>query len=658
MKDQINEDRKIKSVAAANEVANEDGIGTHLAPPPYKVGASSGEKKLENDKTDENASNYFIFDNSGSLTITLGKEASSKTNSKTLTKTIPQIRDWITEQYNWNSIVQIVKYAASKNTNFTYTVPTNLAGTSADASLIIPDDAIKAIISVQLDKKLEKTDLKESNYAEILKAVDGLPGSSFVKEIMKETSKSALLNEESNTSMKDTDGNDIEIPNMDSDETTLYNFFRNITLARNGLWSDKENITNITGLRRKLETDVTEWNDTIAVCWTSKEGDTVTKHAKVYAGTTEPGEISNHRQMTPQTSTMHLGYHKGRQPAGRLSQIQVQGKNNSSSTNFYKDDSRGFNVHPGGSTAKTKGMMSGAIAYGKSVEGNSFSINVLMTESFKILSEWGLDPTKTAYEQIKAWKDVVLLDYKGKSDDGKSVSFDKGTGEDKTTTTRDIAASKKWLVDYWFAQKDGRNNLVKILKDVDANFSEPDKLNSISKKDFVALITDDAVENIVKKQIDYSNEAKHVDAKAGSGFLDIIDGKKEKTTTLKTKATAAHTRLEQIFKSLKDDYKVKDEKINYLKGLKPNTKGERKTYDTKTTKLTSENNTTEVNENVGGWSEGCQVVFGPEKFYEMWHHLTNKTEDSDQRLWYYTLIDLSKKETKTKTSSGAGTVSN
>lgn len=658
MKDQINEDRKIKSVAAANEVANEDGIGTHLAPPPYKVGASSGGKKLENDKTDENASNYFIFDNSGSLTITLGKEASSKTNSKTLTKTIPQIRDWITEQYNWNSIVQIVKYAASKNTNFTYTVPTNLAGTSADASLIIPDDAIKAIISVQLDKKLEKTDLKESNYAEILKAVDGLPGSSFVKEIMKETSKSALLNEESNTSMKDTDGNDIEIPNMDSDETTLYNFFRNITLARNGLWSDKEDITNITGLRRKLETDVTEWNDTIAVCWTSKEGDTVTKHAKVYAGTTEPGEISNHRQMTPQTSTMHLGYHKGRQPAGRLSQIQVQDKNNSSSTNFYKDDSRGFNVHPGGSTAKTKGMMSGAIAYGKSVEGNSFSINVLMTESFKILSEWGLDPTKTAYEQIKTWKDVVLLDYKGKSDDGKSVSFDKGTGEDKTTTTRDIAASKKWLVDYWFAQKDGRNNLVKILKDVDANFSEPDKLNSISKKDFLALITDDAVENIVKKQIDYSNEAKHVDAKAGSGFLDIIDGKKEKTTTLKTKATAAHTRLEQIFKSLKDDYKVKDEKINYLKGLKPNTKGERKTYDTKTTKLTSENNTTEVNENVGGWSEGCQVVFGPEKFYEMWHHLTNKTEDSDQRLWYYTLIDLSKKETKTKTSSGAGTVSN
>lgn len=47
----------------------------------------------------------------------------------------------------------------------------------------------------------------------------------------------------------------------------------------------------------------------------------------------------------------------------------------------------------------------------------------------------------------------------------------------------------------------------------------------------------------------------------------------------------------------------------------------------------------EVREQVKSWSEGCQVIFGPGKFYEFLWDLDKAAQKTGQKRWYYTLID-------------------
>ena len=148
--------------------------------------------------------------------------------------------------------------------------------------------------------------------------------------------------------------------------------------------------------------------------------------------------------------------------------------------------------------------------------------------------------------------------------------------------------------------------------------------------------------------MNYFAEAKDIDGKPGPSYLDILDGKTDQLTKLKSNAQKDYTTLEAVFKKLQDTYSVKDASINYMKQLKPGTQNERESYDKKTG--TNTDHSTKIERNVSVWSEGCQVVFGAEKFYEFWTHVTDKATTTKQKRWYYTLID--EESFKTTTQQG------
>jgi len=59
-----------------------------------------------------------------------------------------------------------------------------------------------------------------------------------------------------------------------------------------------------------------------------------------------------------------------------------------------------------------------------------------------------------------------------------------------------------------------------------------------------------------------------------------------------------------------------------------------------------------VSSNVSGSSHGCQVIYGGSNFYDFWWNTTNKADDSGQRRWYFTLINISNPYNQIETQEG------
>ena len=309
--------------------------------------------------------------------------------------------------------------------SFSFPLPVSL-------NLIIPDEGILAIVKVQLQNAIDSNsgEITTENIATIMSAIDGLPGSSFAT-IMGEASQNTLRDEGDNTNMQKADGTDIEIPDFGSDsEETLYDFMRDITLARNGLWNDEDNIVNLTGLRRELEISEAEdhqvqWNDTMAASWieTDAEGNEV-KHCRHYTATTEPGNRDANRMMTPQTITVLLGLHKGRQPEGRTVSPLIKGSDNDNNVyDFDIDNSAGMNFHPGGIRGYNLSQGGNNLKGGMVLINNALSDisggfgatgeqqidnHLDLGELFFILSKYGIDRSKSSYNHLKDERDNAI----------------------------------------------------------------------------------------------------------------------------------------------------------------------------------------------------------------------------------------------------------
>jgi len=372
---------------------------------------------------------------------------------------------------------------------------------------------------------------------------------------MGEASQNTLRDEAGNTSMEKSDGTAIVIPDFGSDsEETLYDFMRDITLARNGLWSDEDSIVNLTGLRRELEISEAEdhevqWNDTMAASWieTDAEGNEI-KHCKHYTATTEPGNRDANRMMAPQSMTVLMGLHNGRQPAGRTVSPLIKGSDiDNNEYDFDTDNSAGMNFHPGGMRGYrgkidvTPDKLSGFPGqYGAKTE-NDFSDNLLLGEAFYILSKYGTDWDKSAYDYLKTARDTAIA-----------------TAENQRTE---------------------------------------EQTNSISDYDRITTILSDnsftaARKTYLKNKIKYSSEAEE----------EHLDGD---ATTASGISTA-----------------------------------------------NLEDGSLEISENVHLASKGCQVIYGAQTFYDYWWNTINKSEDSGQRRWYYTLINITDPYNEIETKEG------
>ncbi|HRW63421.1 MAG TPA: DUF4157 domain-containing protein [Bacteroidales bacterium] len=624
--------------AAKGEITNVIGNANYSIQGVIPVGTTLDTKtnEIEIESNDDGKINVKFY--------TVGGEEKTQEVSKNVTT----IRQWILDNYNWNGIIRIMKYVSDESTKFHYTIPDDLSGTTDDDLKIIPDEGIFAIIEIQVDNNINGVDITNDNYESFMNGVDGMPGDKFA-EIMGEEDKNAIRNEGDNTNIIDEEGNEIEIPVFNSaNEETLYEFFKDITLARNGLWSKNENITNIVSLRRAIDENETQYNDTIAVCWISKDGDTEKKNAKIYTATTEPGEIDDHRQLVPQTLTMELGYHKGRQPGGRTSQALIQDKGNSDKVNYYDGDTT-MNFHHGGNgDVNLLGMSTSGLSTDYvSTEEEEFEINTLYVEAFRILTQWGKKRDVKAYEYLKDWKEAVKYEFT-EIKDGK-VKFKKNGTDD--IIERDINGIKDYIANKYSVNNENKDILVRIIQSVDNTFIIPENIYDLGKDELKELITENHVKGILEKQMNYIKDVGDIDGKPGKSYISILDGEMETFDFMHGKALTDFNDLEDVFTDLKDilgDDVAKD-KIDYLKDLEPGTITEREMYEGDNS-ITGENTdgSQTIEQDVDAWSEGCQVVFGPEKFYEFWGHVTDKAMDSGQRRWYYTIINLETQETTTE----------
>jgi hypothetical protein len=311
-------------------------------------------------------------------------------------------------QYNYNSAIRICEYVSQNVTGIDYTVPHDLQGTIADNPKIVTDKVIMGIALLQAANGL---------------TVDGKPGGSFIRTVMGEfanqTNDQARLNymdkDTTNTSLTKADNTEIALPDFGSaSEATLYDFFRDITIVRHGLWSDTAEITNITSLRRTLDpANSADWNDTFAVAWVEGTGDTQVKHCKTYIGSTEPGDGDSHRHIQPQTILTTLGLHKGRQAGGRNSHLLVQ--NSDDVLAFDQTDGNGFNMHPGGMAGLRGGMsvtndaLAGLPGAAGAMSESSFTVQHKLAEIFHVLGDWGKDRDHAAYWYLNQANDAAVL---------------------------------------------------------------------------------------------------------------------------------------------------------------------------------------------------------------------------------------------------------
>ncbi len=584
-------------------------------------------------------SDYDITYQGGTFSIELCHDELEELEIKKIERSYEDIRKHLANNYNWNAIVKIMKFCSKNDPDFTYKVPTNLSGTEQDNKLIMPDAGMFSIVRLQLDHALTNAKAGFSEYSEVLDSItEKIPEPDFITQIMCEPSQNDLMNEEDNDQMKNERGQQIPIPQMNASPDVLYKNLRALVQARNGLWSDKANVTNIVGIRRKLSKNETEYDDSLIACWVDAQG---TKYAKAYSATTEPGEINNHRQMTAQTLTVIPGYHFGRQPAGRTSKFLARNAGNSKTLKFVDDP--GFNFHHGGERFEGK-KKNGLTSERQSKTDQQVAINLLYVQAFTILSRWGKKQNVNAYDYLEEMKDIELYKFQ-EMKDGK---VDMKRDSDKEAVSREVESLKTHLAGKYAAEGANRDDFVRIIQSVDSEFKKPEKLAELKAADLKKLITDEHIKGILKKQMNYFAEAKDIDGKPGPSYLDILDGKTDQLTKLKSNAQKDYTTLEAVFKKLQDTYSVKDASINYMKQLKPGTQNERESYDKKTG--TNTDHSTKIERNVSVWSEGCQVVFGAEKFYEFWTHVTDKATTTKQKRWYYTLID--EESFKTTTQQG------
>jgi hypothetical protein len=454
-------------------------------------------------------------------------------------------------QYNYNTAIRICEYVSTNVTGVDYSVSTDLEGTSADDVKIVSDKVIMGIALLQAANGL---------------TVDGKPGGSFITDVIggayaDQNAAEARLNymneETTNTDMLRPDNTQIEIPDFGTaNEATLYDFFRDITMARNGLWSDNPEITNIVSLRRALDPDnSTDWNDTAAVAWVEGEGDAEVKHCKIYIGSTEPGDATDNRHIQPQTVLTTLGLHKSRQAGGRNSHVLVQDTNDALS--FDATDGNGFNHHPGGMTGQRGGMevtndaLAGLPGAGGAMSDSHFTVQHKLSEIFYILGNWGEDRDHAAYWYLDQANDaaVALL-----------AAPVEGQVADQTAID-DFTAITTLFTEFEAAC-------------LAANATQASVTGWV---------------NYLKQTVEFSNEAE----------ADAFEG----TSTA-----------------------YPDVALN--------------------------DGATEINANVSLSSEGCQNIFGGDAFYDYWHNMQQFAEESGQRRWYYTVVDLTTNYNAIQTQQG------
>jgi hypothetical protein len=516
-----------------------------------------------------------------------------------------------------NAVVRIAHFVSSQVAGVAYRTPTDLSGTAADYPNIIPDEVVAGIALLQAAH--DPTD------------IDGLPGSGFVRDIMGQLATVPatqrllqFMDERANTATSDADG-PLTAPNLDqATEAELYAYLRRLTLVRNGLWSDKPLITNLIALARRPQAADRQllWNDQFFVCWLEPDGVGGLRPRVLRAvGTTEPGNTNDDPTIPPQTYLVRLGYHKTRQPGGRGHRIVA---NNSTNRNrrFDLSDARGLNFHSGGDSANDAGFVQKKFPQ-NSIGETAFKTNLVITELFKHLSHWGNEQANSSLEALRMAAQRTLPAIESATDT--KIVIRQQVGRSVQRKERSVAACRAWMIDTWITKRRQPDTLYRILRYVDAGFVAPATPAEV-------VVTAAHVAEVARVQAAYLGDIGQVDGLPGNTFLEIMAGRVNQ-------AAAARPTYERVLELLANPL-LSPTQRRYIRGLHFDTLAERTVLTANRLARPLVGGSFQINESIGTWSIGCQVIYGNEQFYRFWYQLVLFAEQTGQRQWYYTLVEV------------------
>lgn len=571
--------------------------------------------------------------------IVIKVSAGGETETKKFS--IESSRNFISNYYNWSGIIKLMNFVYKKNGD-TYDRPTNLQGLNEDNLLIIPDDGVRYVIQQQLAHQKKKTPPKASNLKNILKAIDGKPGKGFLTNIIKK-SKIIFTNEVNNKSLKDENNNKLTIPSLKDGEATLYDFFRKVVIARNGLWSDNQGVTNLIGLRRNLDRMMaTEYNDSLVACWKDESGN---PRVEINIATTEPGNKNRHRTVAPQTLSALFGFHHGRQPAGRTRNLLVRSSKNG---NYKWEIDRGFNFHQGGNTFKfPKNHWLTTYGIDDSIKGGStnakfnlqdlFQLNLTMTEIYYLLSQYGMNGKVAPYQNLKSMAESKPMKIE-KVENGIVTISQLGR---QTNRKINLFEAKKWMVSRWYDKRfndASREVIAKILSDASGmNEKQMTDMENLKRSEIISKIKDEWVVKVIEQQFKFYPKLSDIDGKAGPDYYRTLVGIRPS----KVEAKEVYPKVKELIKNLE---KLPLRKVSSLQkvlrtGLKIHTNFHRENVKNNTQYDETKKVDFIANVLVKGYSAGCQVIYDTETFYDFWLKLLKRADKTGQRKWYYTLID-------------------
>ncbi len=584
--------------------------------------------------------------------ITLKIQSGSQTAQRFFSAA--KTRGYIFKNYNYNGAVKLMRKVYAHHGQ-TYFSPNQLTGTNSDKELIIPNKGVGHLLSLQLSDVIKKTPPTAFNLNFLLGRVDGLPGPRFLTKVIKAKSKNAFLAEDTNTSMKRMeDGKKITPPLTKKSHDDFYNFIRDMVRTRNGLWSDMPGITNVVGFRRVVDQKFkTRYNDSLAVCYREEDelGNFVPR-VKIYISSTEPGNRRTDRQVVPQTCIMVPGLHFSRQPAGRTRKALVQERNSGTYTWREGDTTMNFHqgsnnfAYPGSNYSKRNDWLTQygfdwKVKLGETSsnydEQKLLNLNATLSEIYLILSRHGGDKRFPPYEYIRRKAKAQLAVNEGLSNG--IITVRKGNQRVRINTQK----AKEWAVNYWFRRRGDaeRDKFTRILIELDVFTKNQVRSWGLMRKEkIVAALTDEHINRIVNRQIQYYSNIRQIDGLPGQSFEKMVAG----IYTSIPQAKADLQRIQELFELLKN-FPLRN--INGLvRSLKTNmainTLNQREKIYQQTKRDPRTNAPVISGSTVGAYSRGCQIIYDTETFYEFWTDLLHRAQASGQEHWYYTLIDATK----------------
>ncbi len=127
---------------------------------------------------------------------------------------------------------------------------------------------------------------------------------------------------------------------------------------------------------------------------------------------------------------------------------------------------------------------------------------------------------------------------------------------------------------------------------------------------------------------------------AGNTYLSLLNAEIPADGALAQLANIDYARMTALFKLFDGGNPVlNNTRRNYVKKIITQTLIERAKFIESEALKGLEVSGNKIKDLVGTWSILCQVVFGPEMFYEMMEFALGNALETGQRRWYYTLID-------------------